>query len=200
MVKAKQRLHPIDITYVAMFAALMAIGANLTSFITIGTVPLTLQTFFAILAGVLLGSRLGTLSMIVYTLIGLVGAPVFAGFSGGMQIITKSSFGFILSFIIMAYIAGKIIELKEQPNVVTFFFACFAGLATNYLIGTNYLYFSLKYVYNLEDVSLGGTWKLLLLFLYKDIVVTIFAAIISPRIYRAVQRGSKRASVQKKVA
>lgn len=190
MSQEKRALRAIDITYVAMFTALMAIGANLTSFILIGTVPLTLQTFFATLAGVLLGARLGSLSMVVYTLIGLAGAPVFAKFTGGFQVLTSPTLGFILSFILLAYVSGLIVEKQKQPNFKIFFVACFVGLAINYLVGTNYLYFSLKYILEFEDITYSGTWKGMQLFLYKDIVVTIFAAIISPRIYRVVLRNN----------
>lgn len=188
MVKEKPSLRAIDITYVAMFAALMSIGANLTSFIMIGSVPLTMQTFFAILAGVLLGSRLGSLSMLVYTLIGFAGAPVFAKFTGGFQVFMLPTLGFIFSFIILAYFTGKIVEKQKQPTFKTFAIACFVGLAINYLIGTNYLYVSTKYILEFEGITYRGTWRGMQLFLYKDIVVTFFAALISPKIYHAVRK------------
>lgn len=187
---SKQRFRALDITYVAMFAALMAIGANATSFIAIGPVPLTLQTFFAILAGALLGSRLGSLSMIVYTLIGFIGVPVFAAMSNGFTAITKPSFGFIISFIILAYVTGKIIEAKGKPTLATFFIACFVGLILNYVIGTTYLYASLKYFLGMEDLTYIGAWKMMVLFLYKDIAVTVLAALLCPKIYKAVNKSS----------
>ena len=112
----KSKFRALDITYVGMFAALMMIGANITSlvpFMTVGGVPITLQTFFAVLAGAALGSRLGSLSMIVYTLVGIIGAPVFAQFSGGAGIIITPNFGFILSYILTAYAVGKIVERKQ---------------------------------------------------------------------------------------
>lgn len=184
----KQKFRAVDITYVAMFAALMAIGANATSFIMIGPVPLTLQTFFAILAGALLGSRLGGLSMIVYTLVGFVGAPVFAQMSNGFTAITKPTFGFIISFIILAYITGKIIEAKGKPTLATFFIACFVGLILNYVIGTTYMYASFKYFLGMEELTYGEAWKWMTIFLYKDIAVTVVAALICPKVYKAVNK------------
>lgn len=184
----KQRFRAIDITYVAMFAALMAIGANATSFIMIGPVPLTLQTFFAILAGALLGARLGSLSMIIYTLVGFVGVPVFAQMSNGFSAITKPSFGFIISFIILAYVAGKIVEAKSKPTLTTFFIACFVGLILNYVIGTTYMYASLKYFLGMEGLTYTGAWQMMTLFLYKDIAVTVVAALICPKVYKAVNK------------
>lgn len=188
---SKQKFRAIDITYVAMFAALMAIGANVTSFIMIGPVPLTLQTFFAILAGALLGSKLGGLSMIVYTLVGFVGAPVFAQMSNGFTAITKPTFGFIISFIILAYVAGKIVEASTKPSLMTFSIACFVGLILNYVIGTTYMFFSLKYFLGMEALTYGGAWAMMTLFLYKDIAVTIIASLLCPKIYKVVNKTVK---------
>lgn len=190
----KQRFRAIDITYVAMFAALMAIGANATSFIMIGPVPLTLQTFFAILAGVLLGSRLGSMSMIVYTLVGFMGVPVFAQMTGGFATLTKPTFGFIISFIILAYAAGKIVEAKAKPTLVTFFIACYVGLILNYLIGTTYLFASLKYFLGMEELTYLGAWKMMIIFIYKDIAVTFIAALLCPKIYQAVNKSTQHKS------
>ncbi|WNF36336.1 biotin transporter BioY [Bacillaceae bacterium IKA-2] len=187
----KQRFRTVDITYVAMFAALMAIGANATSFIMIGPVPLTLQTFFAILAGALLGSRLGSMSMIIYTLVGFMGVPVFAQMSGGFATLTKPTFGFIISFIIIAYVAGKIVESKPKPTLVTFFIACYVGLILNYLIGTTYLFASLKYFLGMEQLTYLSAWKMMVIFIYKDIVVTFIAALLCPKIYRAVNKSTQ---------
>src|SRR5690606_5072074 len=104
--------------------------------------PITLQTFFAILAGILLGSRLGAVSMLVYAFIGLAGVPVFAKFSGGMGTIISPTFGFILSFILLAYVGGWIAE--KFPPRKGFIAAARAGLAINYFFGTNWLYAAYK--------------------------------------------------------
>src|SRR5690625_2503916 len=103
------RNNVFNLTAGAMFVALTAIGANLTSiapFLVIGGVPITLQTFFAVMAGLVLGSRLGAFSMFVYMMLGLVGAPVFAQFKGGTAVLFSPTISFILFFIIVAYVAG----------------------------------------------------------------------------------------------
>ena len=99
------KFKTIDLTLSSMFVVLIAIGANITSMIpgmVVGGVPITLQTFFAILAGLILGSRLGVLTTSAYAFIGLVGIPVFAQFSAGLGILFKPTFGFILSYILVA--------------------------------------------------------------------------------------------------
>lgn len=96
--RSSNHSRTLTLVHIAMFAALMAIGANISSFLIVGGVPITLQTFFAVLAGILLGKRLGAAAMIVYAAIGLAGVPVFAKFSGGMDTLISPTFGFILSY------------------------------------------------------------------------------------------------------
>src|SRR5699024_5315613 len=125
------------LTIGAMFVALTSIGANITSivpFLVVGGDPITLQTFFAVLSGLVLGSRLGAFTMFVYTLLGLVGAPVFARFSGGAGTLLSPTFGFIVSFILLAYVVGKMRELNN--SFLMYMFASLVGVAINYIIGT----------------------------------------------------------------
>ncbi len=68
-----------EITAPAVFAVLTSIGAWISIPLPITPVPLTLQVFFVLLSGAVLGGRLGALSQIMYMLLGLVGLPVFAG-------------------------------------------------------------------------------------------------------------------------
>jgi len=78
-----------EITQIGMFSALTAIGAFIS--VPIGPVPITLQSFFVILSGILLGSKNAMLSQVVYLILGLIGLPIFAGFTGGLQTIFKPS-------------------------------------------------------------------------------------------------------------
>lgn len=188
------RFRVYDLALAGMFAALMAIGANLTSwlpFLQVAGVPLSMAPFFAVLAGLLLGSRMGALSMIVYALIGAAGAPVFASFKGGFNILIGSTGGFILSYIAAAYIAGKIIEMKKQPGLPQFFAASFAGIAAIYFIGTTYMYFAVNYLVHAK-MTYAGAWQIMAWFMVKDIAFTVLAAFIAPRIYYAVSKPSRR--------
>ena len=183
------KLRAIDITMAALFAALMAIGSNLTSMITIGTVPITLTTFFCVMAGLLLGSRLGAISMTVYALIGFIGAPVFAGFYGGPGIIFKSTFGFILSYILAAYVVGKIAEKYSTKK--GYIIAALVGFAVNYLFGTNWMYAALKlWAEAPEGFSYGMAWAWMLPPLPKDIILSIFAGAVAPRFVTAISKST----------
>ncbi|RFU66606.1 biotin transporter BioY [Peribacillus glennii] len=191
----KGKMKTIDLTLVAVFVALMAVGAN-TSFLVVGGVPITLQTFFAILAGAILGSRLGAISMVVYALVGMVGAPVFAQFTGGISIIIKPTFGFIISFIFTAYIVGKMVERNRSlPSYVT---ASLVGMTVNYLFGTNWMYFAYDLWAGAPDgFSYKMAWLWMVAPLPKDIILSVCAAFFAHRMERTVLSRSTFRNVKK---
>ncbi len=119
-----------DITQIGIFTALTAVGAFIS--IPIGPVPITLQSFFVLLSGIILGSKKAMFSQITYLLLGLIGFPIFSGFSGGLQHIFKPSFGFIIGYVAAAYVTGK---LTEKKNGLTIFMG--GGFNRN----LNYIYF-----------------------------------------------------------
>ena len=134
------------ITYCAIFTALITIGA----FIQI-PVPFmdyfTLQFFFVLLAGILLGSKLGALAVLLYVVIGLLGLPIFAA-GGGLAYIVRPSFGYLIGFI------AKTNEIAAKKYVL----AVLSGLLATYMIGLGYKYIILNYY-----TGTPITWKLVLL-------------------------------------
>ena len=108
---AVSRIQTTDIVYCGMFASLMAVGAFIKIMIPIGIweVTFSLQFFFALLAGFLLGAKRGLAAVGCYLLIGLAGVPVFAH-GGGLMYLMKPTFGFLIGFAAAAYVAGKISE------------------------------------------------------------------------------------------
>jgi biotin transport system substrate-specific component len=183
-----RKLRALDLTLAAMFVALMAIGANISTiapFLHVGGVPITLQTFFAILAGAILGSRLGSIAMIVYMLVGLVGVPVFADFTGGLAIIIRPTFGFIISYILAAFIIGKMVE--RNKSLPAFIIASLIGMAVNYLIGTNWMYFAYKlWSAAPEGFSYKMAWLWMIAPLPKDLILSILAGIMAHRLENTV--------------
>lgn len=177
----------LNLVHIAMFAALMAIGANISSFLVIGGVPITLQTFFAILAGLLLGSRMGAMSMLVYAFIGLAGVPVFAKFSGGMDTLISPTFGFILSFILVAYVVGLIAE--KYPTRKGFVIAALVGFVINYVIGTNWMYAAYKLWFAApEGFTYAMAWGWMMVPLPKDVILAVLAGIFGFRLKPIIQR------------
>lgn len=184
----KGKMRAIEITLCSMFVVLIAIGANITSivpFFVVGGVPITLQTFFAMLAGLLLGSRLGAISTSAYAFIGLVGVPVFAQFSGGPGMILKPTFGFIISFIIAAWVAGKMVAKKK--TVPMFIAAALTATAINYLFGTNWLYFAYRFWADAPDgFTYVLAWLWMLPPLPKDIILAVLGGLFAYRLKTTV--------------
>ncbi|WP_068677582.1 biotin transporter BioY [Oceanobacillus sp. Castelsardo] len=181
------KLKAVDITLAGLFAALMAIGANITAFLIVGGVPITLTTFFSILSGLLLGSRLGAISMTVYALVGLAGAPVFAQFSGGPSSVIMPTFGFIVSNIIVAFVVGKMVEKKATRG--NFVFAALVGMAINYAFGTTWMYFAYQLWFGApEGFSYVVAWLWMVAPLPKDIIFTMLAGGLGYRIHGRVYK------------
>lgn len=139
-------LSPRDMVLVSMFAALAAVGAMIFRWLGTAIVPFSIVPFVVVLAGCIIGPRLGALSMLLYMLVGLVGIPVFetAPF-GTPAYVLKPTFGFILGFIPAAYITGLIVHGKEAPGIVRYMAGTLAGSALIYVIGLPYLYLILNF-------------------------------------------------------
>lgn len=123
-----------DITYIAIFAAIIAILSQIS--LPIGPVPFTLQTFAVPLAGIILGRKRGTISTIIYLLLGCVGVPVFAGFTGGIQNLVGPTGGFLLGFPLYAFFAGLGIHLFHGKGKYVRLIACLiVGCVIDYVLG-----------------------------------------------------------------
>lgn len=188
----KMTLRATDLTYSALFVCLMAIGANITVWfpmlaIPIGgaTVPLSLQTFFAIIAGLILGRKLGSLSMLVYMLVGVVGIPVFAGLKAGPMILISPTGGFIISFIFVAYFAGYIVEKCNKATFPIFTVAALCGLIVNYVFGVTYMYLAMNTWLNL-DIAYHVAWIGMIPFIIKDTALAILAATLVVQIGKRI--------------
>ena len=95
------RFRTKDIAYIAVFTALIAVGA----WIAIPTpvrIDFNLQTLGVFLAIGILGGRRGTLAVTAYLLLGAVGAPVFSGFAGGLSALVSPSGGYLIGFFFTA--------------------------------------------------------------------------------------------------
>lgn len=103
---------PTQVALAGVFAALIAVCSMLPP-IPVGGfgVPITLQTFAVLLAGLILGARLGFLSVALYVVVGLVGLPVFSGFNAGFGVLAGPSAGYLLAFPFAAALAGALSSL-----------------------------------------------------------------------------------------
>lgn len=118
--------------YIAVFAVIMAI----CSWISIpAQVPFTLQTFAVFLAFGVLGGKRGTMAVLVYILLGAVGIPVFAGFTGGIGVLMGNTGGYILGFLGSALVMWALEKLPGKRSVIQIF-SMIAGLLVCYTFGT----------------------------------------------------------------
>ena len=163
----------------ALFAALITVGAFIK--IPVPVVPFTLQFLFTMLAGLLLGGRLGAVSVLVYIILGLVGFPVFTE-GGGIGYLLKPSFGYIIGFCIASYVTGSIVHKVTTPSYKRLYLGNFTGLGIVYLCGMIYYYIICNFVIQ----SPIGLWTLFLycflLAVPGDIVLCIVSAILAKRI------------------
>jgi len=168
-----------DLVMISLFAALTAVGAFIK--IPIPHVPLTLQTLMVMFAGLILGSRRGALSQLLYLVIGLLGIPIFAQ-GGGPGYVLQPSFGFLVGFIAGAYVIGKVVERGKNLRPSRILIALLLGQAVIYLLGISYLHFNLNYVIH-KPVSFFTTIKIgFLVFIPGDILKTVVALFVVPPI------------------
>jgi biotin transport system substrate-specific component len=168
----------------ALFTALLAIGALIR--IPIPPVPFTLQILFVMLAGLLLGSRRGAISVLIYIALGLIGVPVFAG-GGGIGYVLVPTFGYIIGFAFGAFAIGKAVE-KLRFTYLNLLFSCFVGMLIIYAIGMAYLYI----VSNLIISSPIGIGALMvngfLRSLPKDIAFCFICALLGKRLLPVINK------------
>ncbi|MCR4748603.1 MAG: biotin transporter BioY [Lachnospiraceae bacterium] len=178
----RQNLKTLNLVYIAIGAALIVI----CSWISIPTaVPFTLQTFAVFLLLLLLGGKRGTLSVIVYILLGLVGLPVFAGFSGGPGVLLGSTGGYIIGFIFMGLIhicASKFFENNSLAEVISLII----GLIVCYAFGSVWF----MYIYMRDTGEVGFVTVLLwcvIPFIVPDLIKLALAFLISKRVKRYIK-------------
>lgn len=167
-----------DITQIGIFTALTAVGAFIS--IPIGPVPITLQSFFVLMSGIILDSKKAMFSQITYLLLGLIGFPIFAGFSGGIQYIFKPSFGFIVGYVAAAYIVGKLTE--ETFNYRNLSIAVMAGSIVIYALGLPYMYYILNIMLN-NNFSLFKILQIgMLSFIPGDTLKAVIAVVLGKKL------------------
>ena len=146
--RTEKKTKTLDLIYIAIGAAIITV----CSWISIPmTVPFTLQTFAVFATLLILGGYRGTVATVVYVLMGAIGLPVFAGFSGGLAIILGNTGGYILGFIFIGLIYATSIRLFGEKIYVELS-ALLTGLVVCYAFGT--AWFMHVYMRNTGTVGL----------------------------------------------
>ncbi len=143
-------LKHAELIWILTFTILLAIASQIS--IPVLPVPFTLQTLIVLLAGLLLGSVNGALSVAFYLLVGILGFPVFANFSGGLPHLFGPTGGYLLAFPAAAFLIGYANEKKS--NIVVNFIAMIFGVALILFFGAFYLSYFVGN--NLRDAFIIG--------------------------------------------
>lgn len=185
----KQQRNIRELVLCALFTALIAVGAFIKISIPIEPFPMnfTLQLFFALLAGFLLGPRLGLISVCIYLILGLIGVPIFAA-GGGFSYLIRPTFGFLLGFAFTAYLAGIIAKRAPRLNFRWLFLAAFAGMMAYYATGMVYFYVISNFV-----IDMPVTWGIVLvncflITLAPDTVLCLLAALLAIRLLPEIRK------------
>lgn len=167
-----------------IFVALMIICAYII--VPIGPVPITLQPLVVLLAGMLLGSKVSAISMCVWIILGCVGLPVFNQGQSGAVMLVGPTGGFIIAFVVTAWLAGYLTERDLDADYrKNFLYMCLA-MVVCYAVGL--IGFKLSFQYFLQKPMSWYQAVLLAVapFLPFDIIKAAVAVFIGTRVRKAL--------------
>ena len=143
-----------------------------------------LQTFGVFMAVGVLGGKRGSLAVLVYILLGVIGVPVFAGFSGGLGILLNNTGGYIIGFLFSALVMWAMESLWGKKPVIQIL-SMVVGLIVCYAMGT--IWFMVVYTRTSGAVGLGTVlgWCVIP-FIIPDLVKIALAFVLSRRVRKLV--------------
>ena len=169
----KTRFSIHQIAMIAVMTAVTCVLAPLS--LPIGPVPISLTNLVIYFSLYILGMKKGTISYLIYLLIGLVGIPVFSSFTGGPGKLFGPTGGYLIGFIPLALIAGFFIDHYRDKKVLCFI-GMILGTAVCYALGTAWLAFQAHMTF--QAALMDGV----ILFLPGDFIKMILALLIAPQI------------------
>lgn len=183
---SRARAFALDAGLVAVGAAVVALLAQVE--IPLWPVPITGQTLGVIVVGAALGAWRGAAALTTYMVAGLAGLPVFAGFTGTIAALGKPSFGFVIGFIVSAFVAGWFAQRAWDRRPVLAFIGFAAASAVPFLFGIPYMALVLNVGMGL-DYSLWGLLEVgLLPFIVGGLIKAALAAAIIPAAWALVRK------------
>ena len=162
-VRTFDRISPLvrDLTLATLFAGLTALGAQLAVRLPSSPVPITFQVLPVIGAGLVLGSRRGLISQLLYLSAGMMGLPVFAGGTGGPAVIFGPTGGYLLAFPVAAFAARWLRERSKPGSWLGWLTASLIALAFIYGGGASWLTVWLRATSAPSlHAALTGAWRL----------------------------------------
>lgn len=185
MKTGKSRVSTSTLTMIGVMAAVTCILGPLSLNIPVSPVPISLTNLAIYFTLYILGMKRGTVSYVIYLLLGLVGLPVFSAFTSGPGKLLGPSGGYLIGFVFLAIIAGVFID-KWSNNMVLCFIGMVLGTAVCYLFGTVWLAYQ-------AHLDFGAALAMgVIPFIPGDLVKMILAMILGPQIRKRLQKAGLR--------
>ena len=177
-----KKLELREMVLCALFIALITVGTFIR--IPVGTDVYTLQFLFTLLAGLMLGARLGAVAVIAYILLGLLGVPVFAA-GGGPGYVLQPTFGYLLGFVLQAWFCGKYARRLRTISFRSLLAVNAGGLAIVYILGIGWFYLMSNYVLQAPIAFWAAIFYCGILQAGPDFLLCMAAAGLALRCYKA---------------
>ena len=176
-----QKIRTKQMVLNALMTAVTCVLGPLSIPLPFSPVPISLTNFAIFLAIFVLGMKNGTISFIIYLLLGAVGVPVFSSFRGGLQVLAGPTGGYLIGFIFLALIMGFALDHFDRKLVPTII-GMIIGMVVCYAFGTVWLAKLLSLSFK-EGLMMG-----VIPYLPGDAAKIIIAAIVGPKLYGATQK------------
>lgn len=176
-----QKIRTKQMVLIALMTAVTCVLGPLSIPLPFSPVPISLTNFAIFLAIFALGMKSGTISFIIYLLLGAVGVPVFSSFRGGFQVLAGPTGGYLIGFIFLALIMGFALDHFDRKLVPTII-GMIIGMVVCYAFGTVWLAKLLSLSFK-EGLMMG-----VIPYLPGDAAKIIIAAIVGPKLYGATQK------------
>ena len=177
-VQKKSKIYGLSMT--AVMAAVTCVLAPMS--IPIGPVPISFTNLAIYLSLYLLGWKRGTVSYLVYVLIGMVGVPVFSGYGAGIAKLAGPTGGYLVGYLLLAFIGGLFIEKSKGQPVISSI-GLVLGDAACYVLGTAWFVFQMQC--DLGYALSVCVYPVIALDLAKIVVSCIVGALLRKRLVQA---------------
>lgn len=169
------------IALIGLMTAVICVLGPVSFPLPISPVPISLGVLGILLAAYLLGMKWGTVSCLVYLLIGLVGVPVFTGFSGGLGKVLGPTGGYLIGYIFLSLFTGFFVG-KWPAKWLLHLTGMILGAAAMYLFGTLWLAHLMKYSF------VEALWVGVILYIPADLVKMAITLSLGGLIRRRLMR------------
>jgi biotin transport system substrate-specific component len=176
------RTTAVSMGLVVSFALLTALAAQVTIPLPFTPVPISGQTFAVLLSGAALGSRLGATSQMLYWGLGALGLPFYAEAGGGWEHATGATAGYLVGFVVAAYVVGALAERRQDRTVATAIPAFLTGSVIIYLFGVSWLWYSVESFTTADQAIAAGLTP----FVIGDIIKIVLAGVALPTAWKLV--------------